>query len=81
MDKLNLLLKSWVKGSIKLSSHLVHNGYSKELLQKYVKSNWLESLGYGAYKLSEDNVDWLGAVENFQRAADYVREHKEITNI
>ncbi len=66
MDKLNLLLKNWGKGSIKLSSHLGQNGYSKELLQKYVKSNWLESLGYGAYKLSEDNIDWLGAVEALQ---------------
>jgi len=66
MDKLNLLIKSWVKGSIKLSSHLIHNGYSKELLQKYVKSNWLDSLGYGAYKLSEDKVDWFGAVEALQ---------------
>ena len=66
MDKLNLLLKSWQRGSVKLSSELVHNGYSKELLQKYVKSNWLESLGYGAYKLSEDNIDWWGAVEALQ---------------
>lgn len=66
MDKLNYLLKNWDKGEVKLSSFLTNQGYKKELLSRYVKSNWIESLGYGAYKLSGDNINWLGAVEALQ---------------
>lgn len=37
-------------------------GFSYELLRKYEKSGWLDSLGYGAYKLHGDRVDWTGAL-------------------
>lgn len=50
-----------------LSSHLQNMGYQKDLLAKYKKGNWLESLGYGAYKLSGDAVGWYSAVAALQQ--------------
>lgn len=60
-------MKEWQKGTVKLSSALEEMGYQKDLLNKYVQSGWLESLGYGAYKLAGDNVEWQGAVSALQK--------------
>ncbi|MFZ0453449.1 MAG: type IV toxin-antitoxin system AbiEi family antitoxin domain-containing protein [Ignavibacteriaceae bacterium] len=62
MDKINHLITTWEKGAVKLSSSLEAKGYKKDLLKKYVKSGWLESLGYGAYKLANDYVEWYGGI-------------------
>ena len=62
MDKINKLITTWEKGVVKLSSSLEAKGYKKDLLKKYIKSGWLESLGYGAYKLANDYVEWYGGI-------------------
>lgn len=67
MDKINQLLKEWKRGTIKLSSHLQSMGYQKDLLKRYTNGNWLESLGYGAFKLAEDNVGWHSGIEALQK--------------
>jgi len=67
MDNINLLMRKWQKETIKLSSALGETGYQKDLLKKYVSSGWLESLGYGAYKLAGDTVEWYGAIEALQK--------------
>ncbi len=67
MKKINRLVSEWIKGTVGLSGYLAENGFSKDLLRKYVQSGWLESLGYGAYKLSGDNVEWQGAVYALQK--------------
>lgn len=66
MDKINRLIRQWQKGDIKLSSTLNGMGYKNDLLKKYVQSGWLESLGYGAYKLADDNVEWYGGIYALQ---------------
>ncbi|MEE9450315.1 MAG: type IV toxin-antitoxin system AbiEi family antitoxin domain-containing protein [Ignavibacteriaceae bacterium] len=70
MEKLNRLLLEWIKGTVGTSNYLNQKGYQKDLLKKYVKSGWLESLGYGAYKLSGDEVGWYGAVYALQKQKD-----------
>lgn len=65
-NKINRLLLDWQKGNVKLAGYLQENGYQKDLLKKYVSSGWLESLGYGAYKLRRDDVGWEGAVKALQ---------------
>ena len=67
MDKINQLMKDWPKGVVLLTSYLKEKGYPKDLLKKYSNSNWLESLGYGAYKLSGDAVEWNGAINALQQ--------------
>ncbi len=69
MKKINQLLKDWHQGTIKLSSELRSKGYQTDLLNRYLKSGWLESLGYGAYKRANDNVEWYGAVYALQNQA------------
>jgi hypothetical protein len=67
MEKINQLIKEWKKGSIMLSSTLEEKGYNRVLLKKYVNSGWLESLGYGAYRLADDTVDWGSAIAALQK--------------
>lgn len=66
MEKINQLMQEWKHGTIQLSTELKRKGYEKDLLRKYLQSRWLESLGYGAYKLAGDNVEWFGAISALQ---------------
>ena len=66
MGKINQLIKDWQRGSIKLSSELNKKGYKPDLLRTYVQGGWLDSLGYGAYKLAGDNVEWYGGIYALQ---------------
>lgn len=66
MEKINQLMQEWVRGTVKLSQELKQKGYEKDLLRKYLQSRWLETLGYGAYKLAGDGVEWFGAINALQ---------------
>ncbi|HMN25826.1 MAG TPA: type IV toxin-antitoxin system AbiEi family antitoxin domain-containing protein [Ignavibacteriaceae bacterium] len=66
MNKINLLIKEWMRGNVMLSSALEKKGYRKDLLRKYVRSGLLESLGYGAFKIAGDDVEWFGAISALQ---------------
>ena len=68
--KINKLLKEWPKGAVFLTSWLTTNGYSNQLLNRYKKSNWLESVGVGALKQSGDPVTVEGALYALQHQAD-----------
>lgn len=59
-------MREWQKGTVKLSSTLQKMGYERELLKKYVMSGWLESIGYGAFKISGDDITWQGAINALQ---------------
>ncbi|MDP2365206.1 MAG: type IV toxin-antitoxin system AbiEi family antitoxin domain-containing protein [Ignavibacteria bacterium] len=71
MEKINQLIQEWTRGTVQLSTELERKGYSKSLLQKYLRSRWLESLGYGAYKLAGDNVEWFGAISALQEQKNF----------
>ncbi len=62
MKKLNQLIMNWPKGTVRLTSYLHKLGYPKDSVNKYVNSGWLESLGYGAFKLAGDSTGWEGAL-------------------
>lgn len=64
--KLNRLINTWVRGTVTITSILNNKGYSNELLSLYKRSNWIESVGPGAYKLKGDTVDWTGALYTLQ---------------
>ncbi len=59
MNKINQLLLKWPKGTVYTSGYLHDLGFSNELLYQYKNSNWLDSLGKGAFKQKEDKVDWI----------------------
>lgn len=60
--KLNHLLKTWPKGTVAVSSWLKKQGVYRQLSDTYQKSFWIEPIGHGAFKHSEDNVDWTGGL-------------------
>ncbi len=66
MSKINQLINSWQKGTVKLSSELTKKGYTPDLIKIYVKGGWLESIGHGAYKLTGDKVEWYGGIYALQ---------------
>lgn len=65
-SKLKYLLTTFPKGVVLLSSWLTANGYSTELIKRYRKSGWLESIGVGASIRSGESVDYLGALYALQ---------------
>lgn len=69
MNKLNHLLNIWQKGTVMLVSSLNEMGYSNNLIWKYSKSGWIKQVGYGVYKLANDDVDLFGALYALQNQA------------
>lgn len=65
--KLNPLLIQWKRGVVYTQTYLTRLGYNHDLVKSYRRSGWIESLGTGAYKLSGDTIDWLGALYALQK--------------
>jgi hypothetical protein len=68
--KLMNLLDNHVTGTVLLASWLEKNGISRDLQQYYLKSGWLESYGFGAFKRPNENVQWVGALNSLQRQTE-----------
>jgi len=60
--KINSLLRGWPQNAVYLTSWLVENGYSNQLLNRYKKSNWITSINNGAFVKSGDTVTIEGAI-------------------
>jgi hypothetical protein len=65
--KINKLLQSLPSGIVVFASWLNKNGYSHDLLQKYLRSRWLTPLGRGAYIRTGDKIDIYGAIYALQK--------------
>ena len=64
--KINQLLQKLPEGAVILSSWLVKEGYSRDLQQRYKRSNWLDSIGDGAMKRTGESIDIYGALYALQ---------------
>ena len=51
------------------SSWLTANGYSRQLVRKYVLSGWLQAMGRGVYARSGQSVSWKGVLLGLHRLA------------
>ena len=69
-EKLNSLLECLPEGVAAPSSWLADQGYSRQLVRKYVQGNWLQALGRGVYARPQGTVTWKGVVLGMQRLAD-----------
>ncbi len=69
-SKLNQLLQTMPKGTVLLSSWLIDQGYSHDLQQKYIRSQWLTPIGKGAYKRTGDDISIFGALYALQKQAN-----------
>ncbi len=67
--KLKQLHQLLPEGVVAPSSWFTANGYSSQLVYKYVKSGWLTKLGNGACIRSASIYEWQGAVLGLQKLA------------
>lgn len=65
-SKINQLLNSQPQGIVFLSSWMVKQGYSHDLQHRYKKSNWLKTIGTGAFIRINDKVGYEGGVYALQ---------------
>lgn len=65
--KLNYLLKVWPKGTVAASHWLKKQGVYRQLAGTYEKSDWIESIGYGAFKRSGESIGWAGGLYTLQQ--------------
>jgi len=66
-SKLKTLYEIWPMHTAITVSWLKRHGYTNSNIQKYVQSDWIQSLGAGAYKRPYDSVTWEGAVYGLQQ--------------
>jgi Transcriptional regulator, AbiEi antitoxin, Type IV TA system/Transcriptional regulator, AbiEi antitoxin N-terminal domain len=59
-------LMNFPDGLVLTASYLSSQGFGPQLLAQYKKSNWLASIGDGAYARYGDKVDWQGALSAMQ---------------
>jgi len=65
--KINKLVSSWPRGAVFTALFLRKKGFSDDLIQHYKKSGWIKPISRGAYKLSNDEVEWFGGVYALQK--------------
>ncbi|MEB3314795.1 MAG: AbiEi antitoxin N-terminal domain-containing protein [Candidatus Melainabacteria bacterium] len=63
---MNQVLQKLAASSVATSQWLNEQGLDKRSAYQYVKNNWLESLGTGAYKRYGDLITWEGALYTIQ---------------
>ncbi|HUX78426.1 MAG TPA: type IV toxin-antitoxin system AbiEi family antitoxin domain-containing protein [Alphaproteobacteria bacterium] len=56
------LLTAWPQHTVATSAWLEKQGVSRFLKQRYLKSGWVRSLGYGAVVRAHEKVDWPGGL-------------------
>jgi hypothetical protein len=64
--KLRNLLNQWQPHTVATTEYLKSLGINRQDTQKYVRSNWLASLGRGAFKRPNETVTWQGALYSLQ---------------
>lgn len=67
MEKINRLIKGWPRGAVYTSGFLKKKGFSKQLINRYKISGWLESIGTGAYIPEGSTVEWSGGLYALQQ--------------
>lgn len=65
--KLRKLFEVLQQGNVITVALLNRIGISNDLRKYYLESGWIESLGRGAYKKPNDNIEWQGAVSAIQK--------------
>jgi len=63
---INNLLRNWPKNTVAVYAWLEKQGVYRQLAGVYVKSEWIERIGQGAFKRVGENVDWSGGLYALQ---------------
>ena len=65
--KLKKLVEQWPVGTVATSLWFQKLNISRQLVQHYIHSGWIEPLGRGAYKRAHDKIEWYGALASLQK--------------
>ena len=68
--KVNPLLKQWPKGTVVTKSQLDKFGIYRQLAAKYLRYDWIQRIGTGAFIRSGDTVNWQGGLYALQTQLD-----------
>lgn len=66
MKKINQILQKWPQGTVITTSWLKSQGVSRQSVDNYKNSGWLERIGQGAYKRKGYEISWSGALYTLQ---------------
>lgn len=66
-SNLKSLMKLWPSHTALPVAWLLEKGFSRSLVQRYISSGWMESLGHGAVKKPDDSLDWSGMLWGVQQ--------------
>lgn len=67
MKKINQILQKWPQGTVVTTDWLKKQGMSRQSVNNYKKSGWLEQISSGAYKRKGDSIKWQGGVYALQQ--------------
>jgi len=67
MSKINQIIDDWPLNAVLTSKWLQERGISRQLADSYVKSGWLERFGNGAYKRTNQQINWFGGLYSLQK--------------
>src|SRR5690606_927910 len=62
----------WPKGTVATYAWLEQHGVTRQLASHYRQSQWLETIGRGAFIRRGDKVDWAGGLYALQRDPDCI---------
>ncbi|MEG9862184.1 MAG: type IV toxin-antitoxin system AbiEi family antitoxin domain-containing protein [Parvularculales bacterium] len=65
--KLKKMVEQWPSGLVATSPWFKERSISGQLIQRYLTSGWIESLGRGAYKRANDEINWYGGLASLQQ--------------
>ena len=69
-NKLKTLLNKWPQDSIVTAVWLRRRGISRQLVQNYIQTGWIKSLGPGAYQRTNTKVKWYEVLAGLQKQMD-----------
>lgn len=66
-SKINQVLKQWPTGTVAVSMWLEKQGISRQLINRYIKTQWIVAVEHGAYiRAGNDKVGWEGGLYSIQ---------------
>lgn len=67
MKNINQILQKWPQGTVITTDWLKRQGISRQSVDNYKNSGWLERIGQGAYKRKGDDLSWEGGLYALQK--------------
>jgi hypothetical protein len=67
LNKINQILQKWPQSTVITTDWLRKQGISRQSVDSYKNSGWLEQISSGAYKRNGDSIEWQGGLYALQK--------------